>query len=229
MNIDLPEGYEHWIVKFAAKSDGPETGAMEYAYGLMATAAGIDMPPMRLFETLERDRFFGIKRFDRHRNRRYHAHTFGNLIQSNFRIPSADYADLLKATSLLTRNHQDVLRAFRRMAFNVLAHNRDDHVKNFAYILEDATGEWALTPAYDLLYAPGPGGEHTMSLAGEGKNPGRSHLLRLAEQSDVSERQATGIIEEVRGAVARWKEFAVQAGVSGAGIRRVAQSLTKLP
>jgi len=107
--------------------------------------------------------------FDREGNRRYHVHTFGNLIQSNFRIPSADYADLLKVTSLLTRNHQDVLRSFRRMVFNVLAHNRDDHVKNFAFILDDTTGEWALSPAYDLLYTPGPGGEHTMSLAGEGK------------------------------------------------------------
>ena len=84
------------------------------------------------------------------------SHTFGNLIHANFRIPPADYADLLKATSLLTRNHQDVLRAFRRMAFNVLAHNRDDHVKNFAYRLDDTTGDWALSPAYDLLHTPAP-------------------------------------------------------------------------
>ena len=233
---DLPEGFEHWIVKFAAKADTPDAGAIEYAYALMAVAAGIDMPPTRLFETAEGDRFFGIKRFDRGstgspqaNNRRYHVHTFGNLIQSNFRIPSADYADLLKATSLLTRNHQDVLRAFRRMAFNVLAHNRDDHVKNFAFILDDITGEWSLTPAYDLLYTPGPGGEHTMSLAGEGKNPGRSHMLRLAEQAAVSNREATAIINEVQAAVARWKDHATQVGVSPASIQQIAQSLPRLP
>ncbi len=121
---DLPNSFEHWIVKFADKTDTPDAGAIEFAYALMAAVAGIDMPPTRLFETAKGGRFFGVKRFDREGNRRCQVHTFGNLIQSNFRIPSADYADLLKATSLLTRNHQDVLRAFRRMVFNVLAHNR---------------------------------------------------------------------------------------------------------
>lgn len=198
---DLPDNFEHWIIKFAAEADADDAGAMEYAYSLMARDAGIDMPPTRLFETSEGDRFFGTKRFDRDGNRRYHVHTFGNLIQSNFRIPSADYADLLKATSLLTRNHQDVLRMFRRMVFNVLAHNRDDHVKNFAFILNDTTGDWTLTPAYDLLYTPGPGGEHTMTIAGEGKNPNRTHMLQLAEQADVSQREANAIIDEVQAVV----------------------------
>jgi len=106
------------------------------------------------------------------------------------------------------------------MVFNVLAHNRDDHVKNFAFILDDATGNWALSPAYDLLYASGPGGEHTMSLAGEGRNPGRSHMLRLAEQADVSKREAAAIIDQVQAAVTRWKGHAADAGVSQVSIRR---------
>ena len=226
---DLPAGFEHWIVKFAARTDTRDVGAIEYAYSLMAGAAGIDLPPTRLFETSEGDRFFGSKRFDRDGKRRYHVHTFGNLIQSNFRIPSADYADLLKATSLLTRNHQDVLRACRCMVFNVLAHNRDDHVKNFEFLLDDTTGDWALSPAYDLLYTPGPGGEHTMSLAGEGKNPGRPHLLRLAAQADVAKREIVGIIDQVQAAVAHWKDFAAAAGVSPVSIRQIAQSLPQLP
>jgi serine/threonine-protein kinase HipA len=217
---DLPEGFEHWIVKFMAKEDNPDAGAVEYAYSLMAREAGIDMPPTRLFETAHGERFFGIKRFDRDGNRRYHVHSFGSLIHSNFRIPSADYADLLKATSLLTRNHQDVLRAFRRMAFNVLAHNRDDHVKNFAFILDDTAGstgsrqagDWGLTPAYDLLFTPGPGGEHTMTIAGEGRNPARPHMLKLAEQADVSKR-----------------EHAANAGVSKVTANQIAVSLPKLP
>ncbi len=116
------------------------------------------MPPTRLFETAEGDRFFGVKRFDRDRNQRFHVHTFGNLIEANFRIPSSDYGDLLKATTILTNNHQQVLRVFRHMVFNVLAHNRDDHVKNFAFILDDRSGEWSLTPAYDLTFTTGPGG-----------------------------------------------------------------------
>jgi serine/threonine-protein kinase HipA len=225
---DLPDGFEHWIVKFAAETDEPDVGAVEYAYSLMARDAAIDMPPTRLFETSAGDRFFGIKRFDRAGNRRHHVHSFGNLIQANFRIPSTDYADLLKATSLLTRSHQDVLRAFRRMVFNVLAHNRDDHVKNFAFLLDDTTGDWTLTPAYDLLYTPGPGGEHTMTLNGEGRTPGRAHMLHLAERADVSGREAAAIIEEARAAVARWPDLAAEAEVPKASARKVAHFLPKL-
>jgi serine/threonine-protein kinase HipA len=225
---DLPEGFAHWIVKFTAKEDSPDAGAVEYAYSLMARQAGIDMPPTRLFETTEGDRFFGIKRFDRDGNRRYHIHTFGNLIHSNFRIPSADYADLLKATSLLTRNHQDVLRAYRQMAFNVLAHNRDDHVKNVSYLMDDRSGDWSISPAYDLLFTPGPGGEHTMTIAGEGRNPTRQHMLKLAEQADVSEREADAIIAEVQTAVTNWPDHAANAGVGKATANQIADSLFRL-
>ena len=222
----MPDGFEHWIVKFTAETDAPDAGAIEYAYSLMARDAGIDMPPTRLFETSEGDRFFGVRRFDRSGNRRYHVHTFGNLIHSDFRIPSADYADLLKATSLLTRNHQDVLRVFRRMVFNALAHNRDDHVKNFAFLLDDSTGDWTLSPAYDLLHSPGPGGEHSMTFAGEGKKPEHSHMLRLAERAGVSEREAIAIIDEVHSAVSHWSRHAARAGVAEASIERIAQSLS---
>jgi serine/threonine-protein kinase HipA len=221
---DLPGAFQHWIVKFAAKTDTPDAGVIEYAYSLMAAAAGIDMPTTRLFESCEGERLFGVKRFDREANRRFHIHTFGNLIQANFRIPSADYADLLKATSLLTQNHQDVLRAFRRMVFNVLAHNRDDHVKNFAFLLDDTANDWTLSPAYDLLPTPGPGGEHTMTLAAEGRNPGRSHMLQLARQSDLSQREAEHIIDEVQSAVACWPDHAAKAGVSPASIEQIAKS-----
>jgi serine/threonine-protein kinase HipA len=225
---DLPDGFEHWIVKFPATSDPSDVGAIEYAYSLMASAAGIDMPPTRLFETPAGKRFFGVRRFDRQGNRRFHIHTFGNLIHADFRIPSADYADLLKATSLLTRNHQDVLRAFRRMVFNVMAYNRDDHVKNFAFLLDDATGDWSLSPAYDLLYAPGPGGEHSMTLAGEGRAPGRPHIRQLAGQADIAGRDADRIIEEVQAAVAEWKRNATRAGVSAGTIREIARRLPRL-
>ena len=225
---DLPEGYEHWIVKFAAKKDMPDAGPVEYAYALMAGAAGIDMPPTRLFKTSGGSRFFGVKRFDREGNRRFHVHTFGGLIQSDFRVPSADYADLLKAASVLSRDHEAVLRVFRRMAFNVASHDRDDHVKNFAFILDDASGDWALSPAYDLTYASGPGGEHSMTLAGEGKAPGREHILRLAGQAGIAKARAAAILDEVRAAVDRWDRFAAQAGVSKAASRRIAASFPKL-
>ncbi len=224
---DLPEGFEHWIVKFAAKKDMPDAGPLEYAYALMAAAAGIDMPPTRLFRTSEGN-FFGVKRFDREGNRRFHVHTFGNLIQSNFRVPSADYADLLKAASLLTRNHQDVLRALRRMVFNEAAHNRDDHVKNFAFTLNDESGDWTLSPAYDLVHAPGTGGEHSMTLAGEGKRPERTHILRLAEQAGVARSQAAAIIDQVEAAVDLWNDLADRAGVAKARSREIQASFLTL-
>jgi serine/threonine-protein kinase HipA len=225
---DLAEGYEHWIIKFSTRIDANTEGVIEYAYSLMAASAGINIPVTKLFETSEGDRFFGIKRFDRNGNQRFHIHTFGNLIQANFRIPSADYTDYLKATSLLTRNHQEVLQAFRRMIFNILAHNRDDHVKNFSYLLNDQTNEWSLSPAYDLLYTSGINGEHTMSIAGEGKNPEQVHIFKLAKQVNVSKQDTERIITEVQSAIVNWPTYAAKAGVSQTNTDRIALILKKI-
>ena len=212
---DLPADYEHWMVKFSAKADVRDAGPIEYAYSLMAQAAGIDMPPTRLIEVKQGRnlrRYFAVRRFDRGPgNQRIHVHTFANLVHVNFRIPSTDYADLLKVTRLLTRSHRDVLRLFRLMVFNVAAHNRDDHAKNFAFLLDDRIGEWSLAPAYDLTYAVGPGGEHTTTLLGEGRDPAREHCLRLAEQAEIKPRDAERILNEVNDAVARWRGFADRA------------------
>jgi len=223
---DLPPGFEHWLVKFSARRDAPHAGPVEYAYSLMARAAGIEMMPARLF-TVKKGRstrrWFGVRRFDRAEgNRRFHVHTFANLVHINFRIPSADYADLFKITRALTRNHQDVLRLFRLMAFNIAAGNRDDHAKNFAFLLDHASGEWALSPAYDLTRAPGPGGEHTMTVLGEGRAPGRQHCLALAGKAGLGEREAAAVIGEVNDAVARWPSFADEACCP----RSVAASIT---
>jgi serine/threonine-protein kinase HipA len=98
------------------------------------------------------------------------------------------------------------------MVFNVLTHNRDDHVKNFAFRLNDEGG-WELAPAYDLVFSPGPGGEHTMTIAGEGRAPARSHLLQLAGPAGISNRDAEAILQEVASAAAHWTVHARQAGV----------------
>ena len=212
---DLPEGFEHWMIKLAAREEVGDAGPIELAYARMAEAAGLDLPPTRLFETEEGNRFFGVKRFDRAEgNRRFHVHTFGNLVHANFRLPSCDYAQLFKATSILTRDHRDTLRLFHRMVFNVLAHNRDDHAKNFAYRFDLSDGSWSLSPAYDLTFAAGPGGEHTTTVLGEGRNPSSDHLLKLGEECGIGRGEGQAIIAEVREAVARWPEFADDAGVS---------------
>jgi serine/threonine-protein kinase HipA len=223
--LDLPEGYQPWIVKFPAHEDGAGAGVLEYAYALMAKAAGLDMPEVRLFETPGGARYFGIRRFDREGRRRIHCHSFANLIQADYRIPSCDYDDLLKATAALTRKAAESREAYRRMVFNVLAHNRDDHAKNFAFRLDDRTGEWYLAPAFDLTFSAGPGGEHSLAVGGEGKAPGRSHLLRVAADRDVPAGDAAAILEQVRAAVACWPEFARTAGVPRALAQDVARKL----
>ena len=220
---DLSPGFEPWIVKFSAREEALDAGPVEYAYALMAKAAGLEMAPARLFRTRSGDAFFGAKRFDRGPgNRRYHIHTFGNLIQSNFRIPACDYSDLLKVTLLLTRNHTELLRAFRLMIFNVLSYNRDDHVKNFSFIFDDVTAQWAFSPAYDLTFSFGPGGEHSTTVAGEGRAPANRHFMKLADSYGISAKELKEMISEVAGAVERWSEFAREAGVSEAKINYVA-------
>ena len=205
-----PDDFEEWMIKFPAKKETPEEGRIEYAYSKMAIAAGIHMPPTRLFQTLEGDAFFGVQRFDRTGIKRHHIHTFGNLIHSNFRIPACDYDQLLNVTRILTRNQMDTKAALRLMVFNVLANNRDDHVKNFAFMLNDKE-DWILTPAYDLTFSAGPGGEHSMTLDGEGRHPGREQMIRLATRHGIPEKRALKIIDDVAEAVSQWSHFADEA------------------
>ena len=228
---DLPKHFEHWIIKFPGGNDFPDAGPLEYAYSLMAQDAGIKMSKTRLFSTPEGDRFFGIKRFDRKGNKRFHVHTFGNLIHSNFRIPSQDYDQFFRVVINLTKNHQDLTRAFRQMVFNIFTNNRDDHVKNFAFIM-DHEGEWTLSPAYDLIYSPGPGGEHSMTISGEGKSPAKSDIYGLGEKHGIGKQVIDRIVEQVSDAANRFITHAQSAGVSKAthnkiliGIKRNIQAL----
>lgn len=217
----LPEGYTGWIVKFPAKRGLTDDGRIEYAYSLMARAAGLNVPRTQLFTTPDGDAFFGTERFDRCHNRRIHMQTFGNLIHSNFRIPGCDYEQLMKTTRVLTKNQTDVESAFRQMVFNICAHNRDDHVKNFAFLL-NADREWHFSPAYDLTFTHGPGGEHSMTVAGEGRAPGRTHILRVAERTGLSKNKVNDIMEHVSDAISNWPHFADEAGLSKKASRQIA-------
>src|SRR5258706_8177708 len=221
---ELPPGFEHWIVKFSGKKDARDSGPIEYAYAAMAAAAGIDLPQTRLF-TLKRQSYFAARRFDRAPgNHRLHMHTFANLIHAGFRVPSTDYLQLAKLTLTLTENRADVLRLIRRMVFNIAAHNRDDHAKNFAFLMNHL-GEWSLSPAYDLSYSNGPGGEHFMTVMGEGRAPTRQHILSLGTQLDIKPGVLREIIDQVNTAVGRWKHFADLAGCSKKAISAVKQRI----
>jgi serine/threonine-protein kinase HipA len=216
-------GFTAWLVKFPARDDDPHSASLEHAYFLMARAAGIDVPRTRLLgKTKRRPGYFAIERFDRDGATRIHTHTLGGLLHLPHGYAALDYSDLIKVTRELTRDEAAVTEMFRRACFNVFAHNRDDHSRNFAFLM-DETGVWRPSPAYDLTFAQGPGGEHTMLVAGQGRAPGIEHLTALAARVDV--KNGPEIIHEVRAAVRRFKQFADQAEVPSRLRDRTAQAL----
>jgi serine/threonine-protein kinase HipA len=217
---DLPEGYRHCLVKFPAQEDAADIGSVEAAYALMAQEAGVHVPPTSLLETRDGGRYFAAERFDRAGNLRLHMHTLGGLLHASHRLPSMEYEGFLKATLILTKDQRQVEEAFRRMVFNVLAHVRDDHVKNFSCLM-DRRGTWRLAPAYDLVFSAGPRGQHTMAVAGEAERPTERDMLRVAGDCAVDPARGREIIQQVRDAVLQWPRFARATRVSAATTKRI--------
>jgi serine/threonine-protein kinase HipA len=215
---ELQSGFAHWMIKFPSSQDARDVGAIEYAYSLMAKDAGVEMPETHLFCT-KRNKYFGTKRFDRNGDARIHMHSLGGLIHADHRSPSLDYDMVLRVTLALTRNIQDAEKAYALACFNVLAHNRDDHVKNFSFLL-NARNEWIFAPAYDLVFSYGPGGEQSMLVMGEGRNPGTAQLLALGKQHGI--KNAPEILAKVKRAVANWPRYAELADVSRKSTKEIA-------
>ena len=222
---DMNNTHEPWMIKFASSSDQPDIGNIEFAYSLMARAAGIDMPETRLFRGRGHKAYFGVKRFDRTRNGPIHMHTASGLLNADHRIPSLDYENLLRGMLALNPDMREVTKVFRLVCFNVFAHNRDDHSKNFSFLM-DHDGVWSFAPAYDLTFSYGPGGEHSALVMGEGRNPGKTHLLRLAEKFQIS--RPSQIIDQVLDAVSNWEQFAKEAEVSSASTRTLDKKITSI-
>ncbi|MBO6541628.1 MAG: type II toxin-antitoxin system HipA family toxin [Alphaproteobacteria bacterium] len=220
----LPEGFEHWLVKFSNSSDGDDAGAIEYVYSLMAKEAGLEMMPTHLFPAEIGSGYFATKRFDRNGKRRLHTHTVCGLLHSDFRTPSVDYEDLLTLTEVVTRDVREVEKMFRLAVFNVLAHNRDDHSKNFTFLMNEA-GDWKLSPAYDLTFSSGPRGEQSTMVMGEGKNPGVEHLIELGGLTKISRTTITQIISDTKQALDSWESLAKKYGVTQANIRLIANKI----
>jgi len=153
---------------------------------------------------------FAVRRFDRDGPQRIHHHTLAAM--SHVGGGDLNYETLLRVARRLTHDEAEVWRAYRRAVFNVLANNRDDHGKNHGFIYRD--GKWALGPAYDLTFvSPSNQPERGMSLAGERRNADQSHLFKLAASEALDRRMAESVIEEVRTAIRRWREFAEKAQV----------------
>ena len=220
----LKEGFSHWMIKFASSVDSKEIGAIEYAYSLMARVAGLDMPETTLLES-KKGCYFACERFDRAGDKRVHMHSVAGLVHSDFRYPSLDYDDLMSLTLHLTKNVQEVEKVFRLACFNLFSHNRDDHAKNFSYLM-DEKGEWSFSPVYDITFSNGPGGEHSMMYLGEGKHPTKEHLVKLGQKHSL--RNIDMIISEVEVAVKKWSEFSKIAGVSDITRRRIVQYLSEI-
>lgn len=202
----LEKGLEPWLVKFINAHDGYDAGAIEYVYALMAKEAGVLMPEVHLFPSSTGAGYFAVKRFDRTGNKRLHMHTASGLLHSDFRIPSLDYDDLLNLTGALTKDIREVERIYRLAVFNVLSHNRDDHAKNFSFLMNEQ-GEWKFAPAYDLTFSSGPNGEQSTMVMGEGKRPTISHLRKLGLEAKLPKKLVEGVIDQTKNALARWEEL----------------------
>lgn len=220
----LDEAYDHWMVKFANSTDGLDAGAIEYVYALMAKEAGIEMTPTHLFKAEYGAGYFATQRFDRIKNRRLHMHTASGLLHNNFRLPSLDYEDLITLTGALTQDVREVEKMYRLAVFNVMAHNRDDHAKNFSYLMNE-TGQWTLSPAYDLTFSSGPRGHQSTMVMREGQNPTIDHLIKLGEIAGLKKQASKQIIDQTRYALTLWKNLAKTYGVTNANIKLIASRM----
>lgn len=221
---ELPDNYEPWLVKFSNSQDGADSGAIEYVYALMAKEAGIDVPEVHLFPAKRAAGYFAIKRFDRDGKQHLHMHTACGLLHSDYRIPSLDYEDLIALTGQLTRDIREVEKMYRLAAFNVLAHNRDDHAKNFTFLM-NPEGQWCLSRAYDLTFSSGPRGEQSTMVMGEGRSPSVAHLIKLGEAAKIAKPHISRIIEQTQTALGQWPALAKEQGVSPANIKLIAGHL----
>lgn len=210
-------GLDPWLVKFRAPGDPEDVGVLEAAYNAMASAADIEVAPWRLLPSRTGPGHFASQRFDRDADGPLHLHSLAGLLEADPDGASVSYREYLRATQYLTRDVREVEAAFRRMAFNVIAHNRDDHARNHAFLM-NASGEWRLAPAFDLTFSPGPGGEHYLAIDGEGRRPTRMHLLAEGASAGLPAKRLATILEQVAAAVAQWSRLAAAAGMTSARI-----------
>ncbi|MDO4285472.1 MAG: type II toxin-antitoxin system HipA family toxin [Eubacteriales bacterium] len=190
-----------WIVKFPASHDRLSIGDEEYRYMTCAARCGIQIPPVKLLSSSLCSGFFAVRRFDRTPQGKVHMITASGLLETSHRIPNLDYHDLMKLTYLLTRDMRQTEELYRRMCFNVFAHNRDDHSKNFSFLYDDAAQCWTLSPAYDLTYSSSIGGEHASCVDGNGRNPSFPELLAVGERAGIPHRKALSVAKNIQAIV----------------------------
>jgi len=227
-----PKGFEHWLIKLDGVSDvqlgsSQGYGKVEMAYYSMAKACGIDMMPSRLLEENGRSHFM-TKRFDREGSEtKHHVQTFCAMKHFDYNlIRSFSYEQLFQCMRELKLTYADAEQMFRRMVFNVIARNCDDHTKNFSFLLRQG-GTWELAPAYDLCHAYRPGSEwvsqQALSINGKRKNIAKADLLAVGES--IRCKKAAEIVDEIKNTVHQWKDFADEVNVKGSLRDEIANTL----
>jgi serine/threonine-protein kinase HipA len=227
-----PQGFEHWLLKLDGVSDvqlggSSGFGRVEMAYYLMSTAAGIDMMPSRLLEENGRAHFM-TRRFDREGSHtKHHLQTFCAMKHFDFNdVHSYSYEQLFQTMRELKLSYPEAEEMYRRMVFNVLARNCDDHTKNFSFLLKQGQS-WQLAPAYDVCHAYRPDSvwvsQHALSIVGKRQGINKTDLLALAKNVNV--RKAESIIDQVNSTVLRWPHFAAEAGVDAQKTKAIADTL----
>jgi len=223
--VQFGDGFEYWLLKFDGVAgnrdrdldDPTGYGALEFAYSLMAQSAGIRMSECHLLEENGR-RHFMTRRFDRlPGGDKLHLQSLGALAHFDFNSAGAySYEQALMTMRQLALSMDEIEEQFRRMAFNVIARNQDDHVKNIAFLMDKA-GRWSLSPAFDLTYAYNPDGDwtsrHQMSANGKRDHFTMADFRAVARVAAMKRGRAEAIVEEVRTTAGRWQDFAHQAGV----------------
>lgn len=232
---NAPKGFEHWLIKLDGVSDiqlgaSKGYGRVEMAYHTMAVACGIDMMPSRLLEENGRAHFM-TKRFDREGGSiKHHVQTFCAMRHFDYNlVNSFSYEQLFQTMRELKLEYPDAEQMYRRMVFNVMARNCDDHTKNFAFRLKK-DGKWELAPAYDICHAYQPNhlwvSQQALSINGKRTNIDKEDLIVIG--NSIRNRKAAEIIEEISLIVSNWKTYADEVEVSPELRDNIAATLIRL-
>lgn len=202
---------EDWIIKFPSSYDRKNIGEQEYRYSLCAKECGIEMAETRLFSSKICSGYFGTKRFDRKRLdngavEKIHMISAAALLETSHQVPNLDYNILMKLTLELCKDYSEVEKMYRLMCFNVLAHNRDDHSKNFSYLYDEKKEGWVLSPAYDLTYSSSINGEHATTVNGNGVNPDKKDIFQVGKNIGLDMKTMVRIYDRVYDCVEKYKK-----------------------
>lgn len=230
---EMPESTP-WLIKFtsSALALGHDEGLCESIYLSMAQQAGINVPEWQLVPTqsLQQGKaWLALKRFDcTPQGGRLHMHTASGLLGADFRMPSLDYEDLIKASQMLCQSPATGQEVFARMIFNLFALNQDDHSKNWSFLQND-NGQWHLSPFYDITFSPNPQGEHTTAFMGHGKTPPLKTIQKLAEQANFSSwREAQQKIQAIAETIQEWDRLAQEKQIDKNTRRQIQKQINRV-